>query len=247
MSAFFGRIDEFDEAASTSDLARDMLLRSGEVPFVVRARRQTAGRGRGEHRWWSDAGSLTFTIAIDPRAHGLEFQHEPRMALAIAAGIADALEPDLSRGRLSIRWPNDLEADGKKVGGILPERINTGDGPRLLIGIGLNVTTRLDDAPPEVRSMATSLKALGLQNADTDAVFRTLLHIVPDTIASLAANDPALSSRWMARDSLRGCAVRLKVGELVETGIGCGISPDGGLILSTSTGRRLFYGGQVLR
>ena len=66
--------------------------------------------------------------------------------------------PGVSPG---IRWPNDVEVDGRKLGGILPERVMTPNGPRVLIGIGLNVLTRVGDAPAEVGKMAVALADSG--------------------------------------------------------------------------------------
>src|SRR4051812_48432802 len=80
--------------ASTSDLARQLVVAGEtELPLAVWATRQTRGRGRGSNRWWSDAGSLTFTVALDPAAHSLRPEHEPRLALAAAVAVIDALIP----------------------------------------------------------------------------------------------------------------------------------------------------------
>jgi len=116
--------------ASTSDLARE-LVEAGEVelPLAVRATRQTRGRGRGTHRWWSDSGSLTFTIALDPAPHGLRDEHAPRIALATAVAVVDAIAHLRLSETPGIRWPNDIEAGGRKLGGILPERVETRTGP----------------------------------------------------------------------------------------------------------------------
>ena len=75
--------------------------------------------------------------------------------------VIEALD-DLASGdpSIGIRWPNDLEAAGRKLGGILPERVETAAGHRILIGIGLNVWTNLTHAPHDVSAMATSLAAL---------------------------------------------------------------------------------------
>ncbi len=128
------------------------------LPLVVLANRQTQGRGRGTNWWWSDEGSLTFTLALDPSAHGLTAMHEPRLALAAAVAVVDATRPYVPpQATLGIRWPNDIEAGNRKLGGILPERVETAGGVRILIGVGLNVRTRLEDAPPEVRRMAATL------------------------------------------------------------------------------------------
>src|SRR5207237_728418 len=103
--------------------------------------------------WWSDGGSLTFTIALDPSAHGLRSEHEPRLALATAVAIIDAIASWGLSEVPGIRWPNDIEVGGRKLGGILPERLDTPMGPRLLIGIGVNVASQMADAPEAVRRM----------------------------------------------------------------------------------------------
>ena len=100
-------------------------------------------------------------MAIDPAAHGLAQMALPRVALATAVAVIDALgEAGFREPDLGIRWPNDLECGGRKLGGILPEPVELDDGHRLLIGVGLNVQTNLDQAPVEVRAMATSLATL---------------------------------------------------------------------------------------
>jgi len=79
-----------DEAESTNDLAKRMAADpDGPRPSrVVRADRQTKGRGRGENAWWSDQGSLTFSALLDPRTIGLEDRHTPLTSLASAvAGV----------------------------------------------------------------------------------------------------------------------------------------------------------------
>ena len=69
--------------------------------------------------------------------------------------------PGFGHPSLGIRWPNDMQVGRSKLGGILPERVETERGRRLLIGVGLNVTTDLDAMPAEVRGMATSLAGIG--------------------------------------------------------------------------------------
>src|SRR4051812_48947706 len=96
------------------------LLREGlePPPFVLRTDRQTAGRGRGANAWWSDAGSLTFTVALDPAEHGLRTEHTPRVALVAGLAIIEAVEAFVPPGTLGLRWPNDVEAQGRKLAGI---------------------------------------------------------------------------------------------------------------------------------
>lgn len=248
MIPFFRAMLDHEELPSTSDLAREVVA-AGEVelPFVVRARKQTSGRGRGDHRWFSDVGSLTFTIAIDPTAHGLRRDHESRLALVAALSVIDVLETSLPRGTLAIRWPNDVEAEGRKLAGILPERVETDAGPRLLIGTGLNVSTRLEEAPADIRAMATSVRALGATDRNADAIFLDLLAGFPPMLKRLAEDDPALALSWAGRDSLFGRRVSLQLGSTIITGRGAGIDATGGLRIADALGTRLYHGGQVLR
>src|SRR5947209_521364 len=73
---------------STSDEAR-RILDGGDasLPFVIRADHQTQGRGRGTHTWWSDGGSLLFTVAFDPASFGLMLRHEAMVALTAAVCV----------------------------------------------------------------------------------------------------------------------------------------------------------------
>jgi BirA family biotin operon repressor/biotin-[acetyl-CoA-carboxylase] ligase len=235
---------------STNNLAHRLAV-EGEVrwPLVVWAARQTSGRGRGSHAWWSDEGSLTFTIGLDPAAHGLRVVHEPRLALAAAVAVIEAIAPLAPTAALGIRWPNDIEAAGRKLGGILPERVETTAGARLLVGIGLNVRTRLADAPPEVQRMATSIEAL--RGSPYDAGMADLLGSIltrfEQSTAALVRDDPTLAERWRQLDSLAGEWVRVQQVSQTLTGRALGIEPDGSLRLLTERGPINIQGGQVLR
>lgn len=243
---------DFEEVASTSDLARQLAADAPhELPLLVRARRQTRGRGRGSNAWWSDEGSLLFSLLLDPARHGLRPEHEPRLALVTALAAVEAIAPHLpDPGVLGIRWPNDVEAGGLKLGGILPERVETGRGPRLVIGVGLNLSTRLDAAPAAVRAMATSVEALRgrpLPPDDAGRVLIDLLAHLAEGLEALGRDDPALAARWDRLDTLRGVPVRIDLGPRLVEGSGAGIDDRGGLRLRTAEGPLTLFGGRVLR
>jgi len=236
---------------STNDLARQAVTDGlGDCPVLVSAERQTRGRGRGDHTWWSDRGSLTFTIGIDPVQHGLRPEHEPRVALATAVAVIDALAQWIPRDRIKLRWPNDVEVAGRKIAGILPERVECPRGVRLLIGIGINVSTRLDDAPSDIQRMATSVAQHASNfttTADRDRLLARVVAHFAQAILRLADDDPGLAARWNELDALRGATVRLDVGTHVIEGVGRGIDASGALQLESTQGVQPYYGGQVLR
>jgi BirA family transcriptional regulator, biotin operon repressor / biotin---[acetyl-CoA-carboxylase] ligase len=109
-----------EEVASTQDLARSQL---GSLPVVVVAQRQTAGRGRGGSVWESAPRALAVSIAFRP-------DEEDRRPFSLMAGVAAGRAVD----GVTLKWPNDVMADGVKVGGILVERAN-----EVVVGMGLNL------------------------------------------------------------------------------------------------------------
>jgi BirA family transcriptional regulator, biotin operon repressor / biotin---[acetyl-CoA-carboxylase] ligase len=242
----------FDELESTSDKARSMIQDGTHpLPLAVRARRQTLGRGQRDNRWWSDEGSLTFTVAIDPREHGLRLDQQPRLSLMTAVAVIEAIAAlGLSATGIGIRWPNDVEAGGKKLGGILPERVETGQGHRLLIGIGLNVLTRVDLAPPAVQLMATSLSALQPEPPDPSVLPRVLAEILSRferNLYRLAEDDPTLAQEWDCLNLLRDQTVRVALGPRIIEGKVRVIDEEGALCLHDGQQLHRLFGGQVLR
>ena len=242
------KIIQRDVVESTNDLAREHLL-AGDVPppFVVRSARQTKGRGRGANSWWSDEGSLTFTIAVRLASHALTFAHEPRLALATAVAIIEAIQPAVSNpSLLGIRWPNDVEYEGKKLGGILPERVETSGGTAMIVGIGLNVSTRLNHAPPEVERMAVSLRNLA-SPPDLNEVFHAILQRFQFVLPKLASDDQELTRQWDQLDRLRGHLIRIDLGPRMVRGTARGIDAEGALVLATDTEEIRVFGGRVMR
>lgn len=245
-----------DSVDSTSDEARRLLLGDAPapaVPFVVWADRQTRGRGRSLRPWWSDDGSLTFTLAFDPSVHRLRLDHEPRLSLIAGLAIIDALAAlDMETAGIGIRWPNDVEVGGRKLAGLLPEAVDTPSGRRILIGVGLNLTTRFDDAPPEVARMAVSLASLGLDVPAAGGPGKILDFIIKHLyklIYLLATDDTGLVERWNRIDQLRGQSVRIDFGPRILKGTARGIGPDGALQVEPDDGgpTQSVLGGQVLR
>ena len=117
------------EVDSTNDWAKRLIHDDalGATPALVWADGQTRGRGQGSNTWWSDAGSLTASVVVDPEALGLAIAVRPRVALGVAAAMVDAVE-ELAPGTFAgIRWPNDVEVAGRKLGGVLVEGVA---GPR---------------------------------------------------------------------------------------------------------------------
>src|SRR4051812_15711395 len=143
---------EVEEATPSTNALVAERARAGEEPgLVVVTEHQTAGRGRLDRTWETPARSaLTFSVLLRPTA---ATQSWPWLPLLAGYAVAKALRA--AGFEASVKWPNDVLLDDKKVAGILVERIETDDGPAAVVGIGLNVGMTAEELPvPESTSLA---------------------------------------------------------------------------------------------
>ncbi len=176
------------------------LAEAGRVsasPALVVADRQTAGRGRGNNRWWTGEGSLAFSLLVDPQQFGFPPRVVPRLSLAAGVAVIDAIAPRLSGQSLGLHWPNDVYVGRGKLAGILVEVLPDG---RHIIGIGLNSNNTAADAPPEIReSIATLADLTGRAHDHTDLLV-ALLENLEATLVQLG--EPVGTARRAIRSAV---------------------------------------------
>ncbi len=145
----------FDEVGSTNDAARRLAEQGARGGTLVTADSQSAGRGRHGRRWLSEPRqSLLMSLILRPRCSNQELGMITVLSALAAAETID----DLVAIESSIKWPNDIQIGGRKVGGILLESTQTGNASRpdyVIVGMGINLTQT--DFPPELQESATSL------------------------------------------------------------------------------------------
>lgn len=213
------RVEVLAESPSTNAVVADR-ARSGEpAGLVVVAEWQTAGRGRLDRAWVSPArAGLTFSVLLRPAEPVASWPWLPLLA-GVAVARAVRRRTDLAA---VLKWPNDVLLADRKVCGILAEVAGQG---ALVIGIGLNVTTTLDELP---HPGATSLLLAGARTPDRDTLLRAVLRELTSVLAEPAA---------ARRDYRLLCAT---VGSLVRlelpaggpvTGLGQGIDEHGRLVV----------------
>ncbi len=120
------------------------------APAIVVAARQTAGRGRGTNTWFSAAGSLTVTFVL-PIDQTMAPHHVP---LAAGLAVRNAAAELTAREEVGLKWPNDVYFDGRKLAGVLCERLDGVD----LIGIGMNVNRPAGKVPAALRDRIVFLE-----------------------------------------------------------------------------------------
>ena len=162
-SAVIGReIIVLEQTGSTNDAILEVATADSNEGLVLFAESQTAGRGQHGNRWESAAGKgLWFSILLRPR---IDLASSPQLTAWAAEAISGAIENEFSFTP-TIKLPNDVQIDGRKVAGVLVEMRAQKNGPHLAIaGIGVNVNQSREDFPKELQSRAISLAmALGEQ------------------------------------------------------------------------------------
>ena len=217
-------IVEFDVIDSTNTHA----LEHGAHGVVYVADRQTAGRGRLGRNWHSAPGlGLWFTVALDGPFEGLSF--------AAALAVRDAVAP---RGALTIKWPNDLLCNGRKVCGILSEH----RAGRTALGIGINVHHRPGDFPEELRAKAGSLEGELGGTWDRAALLRDVLTELDRRIILLRTGHFAEVHRaWSEACRIAGRHVR--IGEI--EGHVLYIDGRGALVVDSAGKQHVVHSGDI--
>lgn len=155
-------IIKLDAINSTNDYLKGLLQRQFVENFtIVTAENQTGGRGQMGSEWKIQSGkNLTFSVLVKDLL--LEINHIFHLNVAVAVSVIETLS-ELEIKDCAIKWPNDILAEGKKVGGILIENSIKSDGEIFsIIGIGLNVNQKHFENLPKASSLSK------LKNCDFD-------------------------------------------------------------------------------
>lgn len=238
--ALVATLELHGELGSTNNRAKELSAGETPLPALVVADQQTAGRGRGDNRWWAGDGALTFSLLIEPTNHGIDPSQHGLLSLTAAVAVIDTVRSTTGLA-CGYKWPNDVLLSGKKLAGIL---IESPRPSRLVIGVGINVENRFDDAPVEVRSRAISLADTG---STRQQVLETFLKAFSERLIQLASADARPIEAARAACVLTGSSTEIRDGDRSLRGVCRGIADDGALLLATADGSDRVVAGSVER
>lgn len=237
-----GRVLLYDTVESTNAL---LLGRANELAdgTVAHAECQTAGRGRQGRRWEAPRGSsiLLSVLLLEPPGSLLQ----SRAALLGALAACEAIEC-VTDVHPALRWPNDIFARGRKLGGVLAESCGLADGVRgVVIGVGLNCLQHRGHFAGELRERATSLDCESAGPVQRGPVATALLARLDDWLARMR-DDPGAWSRllaaWRQHCEDVGARITLQSDGRAHTGTALDITDEGDLILQLDEGGRRHFG-----
>lgn len=244
---------------STGSTNADLLAAGGPEGQVLVAEEQTAGRGRMGRTWVTQPGAaLTFSVLLRPSAAPVARPHARRehadwlrlpperlgwlpllTGVAVARGVREA-----SGLPATLKWPNDVLIDGRKLGGILAEQSvpagdtpSAEDSPAVVIGVGINVATREDALPSAPGGLrATSLAIEGAEVPRERLLIEILRQLARHYAEFRKKPDPSKSGLLAEYEILCATLGRIVRVELPSgrtlSGEATGIASDGSLLVT---------------
>ena len=238
------RLEVLHQADSTNRVVLE--ANAGGDPQLCLAEYQTAGRGRRGRVWRSPYGANLYLSL------GWSFPNWPpqltTLPLAVGVACARALR-SVGLEAPQLKWPNDLYAEGRKLGGILIEhRGEAGGACRVVVGVGLNVAMTDAQAGGIDQAWISLHDALGRQGGPRAG--RNALAVALGQSLHAALTDFQLHgfthfrAEWAALDLTRDRSVQVS-GADPFSGVARGIDDDGALCVETPSGLRSVHSGDV--
>ena len=202
--------------------------KSGSV-FV--AGQQLSGRGRRGRSFVSAPGAglwSTFYFIVE------DSQQASLVSLTAALAISDSFV-ELFGVSVDIKWPNDIQIDGKKISGILPDLTLRDSVFEMYLGIGINIKTP-SDLPADVSAIATSIEKLGLDIPSRELLLANLSFFLEKRLSQARAKPVKLIEDWKSQLVTLGKRIRLATPGGDVTGLATDVNNFGELILELDDG-----------
>ncbi|HUT34782.1 MAG TPA: biotin--[acetyl-CoA-carboxylase] ligase [Planctomycetota bacterium] len=220
---------------STSDVAWAWAEAGCPEGTAVFAEEQVRGRGRFGRTWHSPRGrDILLSVVLRPPTEEVSPAHLTALG---AVAVAEAIEAEAGL-RPQIRWPNDLTLGNRKVAGVLVECRGERVAP-CVMGLGVNVNSRRDELPADLRSSATSLAAEAGRAFCREAIAGALLSRLCCRVAdAVAGRWELVAAAWRQRASLVGQVVAVESQGRAHRGRVVAADPLRGLELELPNGER---------
>lgn len=234
-------ITVFQSTTSTNDLAMQRGINGAQGPLAILAESQTAGRGRFGRKWMSaPSEGIWLSVLVRP---DIPFAHWSRMTSAAGLAVTLCLEKHLGL-QPTVKWPNDVLLDGKKVCGVLVETAHVSGSPFAVLGVGINANQH--GFPEELRDRATSLKIALNKTVDRPALAAALLDELGQSLSLIGGSFPTILRELERRSCVmnRRIDVHSLIGRVSGTVIG--FDQEGHLQMLLDDGsRQIFSAGEV--
>ncbi len=221
---------KLDSVDSTNLLAQKY-IEEGRVegPLVIVADEQTHGRGRYDRQWVSTKGNLYCSIVLKVNRPIVQLS---QLSFVVALAVAEAIGEEQ---KVSVKWPNDILVDGKKVAGILVQSFNIAKNRAdIVIGIGCNIISY----PEKTDFPATSLKKEKMA-VSRDALVEKIVTALEKHYSIWLSGFVGIKQLWLTKCAHLDKEIVVKGKNYQQKGIFRGISEIGELLLECDDGNKI--------
>ncbi len=242
------RVYYFEEIDSTQNVAEQIALDKKENGTIIIAGKQTAGRGRLDRKWISPKGGMWFSLIVHPKFDVSTSTLVPIAgAVALAKSIKTTLDVDVS-----VKWPNDITLDGKKVAGMLVDAsFQANNIDYLILGIGINFDIDSKKIGKRLSKSSNFYGVNSLRKKDDDTppkmLLKEFLLQFEKTINQLNKGEKSkIVKEWTKKADKIGKRITINTSDGKISGMSQGIDNDGALKLKTTKGMKKIFVGDVV-
>lgn len=203
-----------------------------ESNSIIWVEHQTSGKGRMSRKWESTPGNLTFSIIL--KKHHFNIESISALPFITSLAIGQAIESSFSQKKfdISLKWPNDVLINNKKVAGILIESkiLPSQKIDWIIIGIGLNILA----SPSQTSYPSTSLFTEGLAIANSQMLDNLMQKFTNVMQSHQKLGFPQIRKKWLEKAAFKNQKIQISMQNKVLTGEFSGIDKDGNLKLQLS-------------
>lgn len=226
------RFLKLDEVDSTNNYLKENIENFSSYD-IVSAKNQTSGRGRRGNTWVSSEGMALFSFLLKNKEK-LDISAYIKLPLITGIATLSALKK-IEENDYKYKWTNDIYLDGKKLSGILVEKIKDD----FVIGIGINVNNKI---PEEIKDIAVSLK--NKHNID-----ELILKVVEEFSIYY---EKYISGKWLdilaeinEYNFLKNKKIKVNIGNEIYSGEALEIIEDGRLAVKINNEIKYFNAGEI--
>ncbi len=223
-------IRRFDALDSTNAEASRLAEKSERGPLWVVAASQTKGRGRRGRTWISKPGNLFASLLAEIDA---PLETCGQLSFVAALAVGDLVSFYASDGEVTLKWPNDILLNRRKIAGILVEASSSGAASRIIVGCGVNLANH----PDETEFPATSLADVIGYAPDPEAALERLVARWGTWYESWRVNGfEPIRAAWLAQAGGLGGKLIVHLADSEIEGVFENLSDDGALLLRVNGG-----------
>ena len=229
---------------STNDLVCALAEQSSDnkMPFCT-AEHQTHGRGRRGRVWSTPFGGTICLSALWRLGEGTASLEG--LSLAVGLAVLKALEACGTKD-LGLKWPNDILWQGRKLAGVLLEVHGDPTGEcEVVIGVGVNIKLS-EEQLAAIDQPAVDLTTICGKSISRNRVISAMINALYHMLEGYRLGGFFLfRDQWSQYDAFAGQRITLDASGKKVSGRSLGVNEQGGIILETDQGSRVFHGGEV--